>query len=153
MQLDQDRLTKLFSVKKQQCWAPQYSPDGTVAVNVTLDKEGPYVVEKVEHAHANVETVRGYFPIKVGNTYYAVEEMSKITKTTSEGSEVIFAREPNVFGLGKSRQCDWLVTTVGRAFPNNKGGFNVRLHCVPAARDGEVFLMIAKATAKDVATG
>lgn len=41
---------------------------------------------------------------------------------------------------------DWF--QVGRAFPNSKGGFNLRLWAVPAATDGEVFLMIAKAEPK-----
>ena len=38
---------------------------------------------------------------------------------------------------------------VGRAFPNAKGGFNIRLRAVPVATDGEVFLMIAKREPKD----
>ena len=71
--------------------------------------------------------------------------------TPTANNDRYFALAAHSYEVNGEQRTDW--TTVGRAFPNNKGGFNVRLHCVPAARDGEVFLMIAKATAKDVATG
>ena len=51
------------------------------------------------------------------------------------------------YEVNDEKRTDW--TAIGRAFPNNKGGFNVRLHCLPVADNGEVFIMIAKQSPKD----
>ena len=75
------------------------------------------------------------------------------SKTTTQGSEserfdVLGASTYEVNG---EKRTDWY--RVGRAFPNGKDGFNVRLRAVPVATDGEVFLMIAKHEPKDDGQG
>lgn len=116
------RMTKLFSLKGQSCWAPRFRSDGVLAVNATTEKTVGHIVESVEKPHYHFDTVTGYFPIREGEMIYAVEEMERVTRTASSGQrEILFKPDMPVFGLSKSPACNWLVTTVGKPFADTPG--------------------------------
>ncbi|WP_045761395.1 hypothetical protein [Xanthomonas albilineans] len=66
--------------------------------------------------------------------------MAKNTKNNESARYDALAA--HTYEMDGEERTEW--TRIGRAFPNNKGGFNIRLHCIPAAVDGEVFIMVAK---------
>ena len=78
--------------------------------------------------------------------------MAKSPKTpntnTEPTGEVFDALAPVNYTDGKGEEgTQWI--NVGRAFPNSRGGFNVKLRAIPVAQDGEVTIVIAKREPRD----
>lgn len=70
------------------------------------------------------------------------------TPAAEQTSEVFDAIAPiNWITSDGEEKTQWI--NVGRAFPNNRGGFNVKLKAVPVAQDGEVTIVIAKREPRD----
>lgn len=107
--------------KMQHCWAVSFSPNGSLVASISLEKNGKYLVEKEEDPHAakgNVNTYNSLFPVKEGNSVYAIEEMSRVTVQRGNGKPVVLADpvESGAFGIAKAPGKDWLLTTFGRPF-------------------------------------